>query len=295
MKTVFVAGATGNLGGRIARNLLEWDVQVSTAVRPGSDAKKVAALQEAGVKTIVAELHETAVLTEALQGVDCVVSSLQGLKDVLVDGQRNLLEAAIAAGVPRFIPSDFSTDFTKLPAGQNRNFDIRREFHQLLHELPIAVTSIFNGAFAEILAYNKQLLDRKAHRIGYWEDQDWPLDFTTMDDTAAFTAAAALDPSTPRFLRIASFTVTPVELVAAASAVTGEAYALTRLGSLEELAAYNKLERAAHPEGEQELYPRWQGSQYVQSMFSTRLEPLDNGRYPVVSWTGVKEVLGWFR
>jgi hypothetical protein len=39
-------------------------------------------------------------------------------------------EGAIAAGVPRFIPSDFSADFTKLPAGENRNFDLRRAFQK---------------------------------------------------------------------------------------------------------------------------------------------------------------------
>ena len=74
-----------------------------------------------------------------------------------------------------------------------------------LDKAPIQATSILNGAFAEILTYNIPLLDIKQQQVGYWEDADWKIDFTTMDNTAAFTAAAALDPTTPRFLRIASF------------------------------------------------------------------------------------------
>jgi len=41
-----------------------------------------------------------------------VVSALAGLRDVIVETQAALLDAAIKARVPRFIPSDFSIDFT---------------------------------------------------------------------------------------------------------------------------------------------------------------------------------------
>jgi hypothetical protein len=35
---------------------------------------------------------------------------LAGLREVVIDAQKKLLDAAIAAGVPRFIPSDYSLD-----------------------------------------------------------------------------------------------------------------------------------------------------------------------------------------
>jgi hypothetical protein len=41
-----------------------------------------------------------------------VVSALQGLRDVIVEMQTVLLYAAIKADAPRFIPSDYSIDFT---------------------------------------------------------------------------------------------------------------------------------------------------------------------------------------
>ncbi len=43
-----------------------------------------------------------------------------GLRDVMLERQTVLLEAAIKAGIPRFIPSDYSIDFTKFPPGENR-------------------------------------------------------------------------------------------------------------------------------------------------------------------------------
>jgi hypothetical protein len=79
------------------------------------------------------------------------VSALQGLGDVIVDMRTALLEGAIEAGVPRFIPSDYSIDFTKLPPGENRNLDLRRDFHKRLEKTPIFATTILNGAFADML------------------------------------------------------------------------------------------------------------------------------------------------
>jgi uncharacterized protein YbjT (DUF2867 family) len=288
---IIVAGATGNLGGRIVNALLDRGASVHALVRAETDPAKVAKLTERGAHIISVDLTDIGQLTAACAGAGCVVSAVQGLRDVIVDAQSALLAGAVAAGVPRFIPSDYASDFTKLPAGQNRNFDLRREFHAHLAQAPMAATSILNGAFAEVLKYNIPLLDFKKKSVGYWEDADWKIDFTTMDDTAAFTAAAALDPTTPRWLRIASFQISPRELVAVAEEVLHQPYALTRLGSLADLAAYTQQARAAHPEGEHELFPAWQQMQYMLGMFSVQNTPLDNDRYPGLHWTSAKEML----
>jgi hypothetical protein len=118
------------------------------------------------------------------------------------------------------------------------------------------------------------------------------MDFTTMDDTAAFTASAALDSSTPRFLRIAGDQLSARELTAVMSKVTGQEFRLLRAGGLGMLGALIKVTRAAAP-GEQEIYPVWQGMQYMRNMFDGRakLEPLDNDRYADIRWTTAREVL----
>ncbi|TGD82791.1 NmrA family NAD(P)-binding protein [Hymenobacter wooponensis] len=290
-KTIVVAGATGNLGGRIVQALLDRGASVRAIVRAESDPGKVAQLTQRGAEVLQVDMADVAALTEACTGADCVVSAVAGLHDVIVEGQRVLLQAAVAAGVPRFIPSDFSSDFTKIPPGQNRNFDLRREFKTHLDEAPIAATSILNGGFGELLNYGMPLLDFKQQQVGYWEDADWRIDFTTMNDTAAFTAAAALDDSTPRLLRIASFQISPRELAAVAEEAGRGTFRLVQLGSRADLAGHIQRARAANPAGEQELYANWQQMQYMLSMFSVQNDPLDNGRYPDVPWTSAYEVL----
>ncbi len=289
--TILVAGATGHLGGLIISALLERGAHVRALVRTGTEAAKVAQLEQQGVQVVTVDMTDVAQLTNACEGVSCVVSALQGLRDVIVDTQSALLEAAVAAGVPHFIPSDYASDFTKLAPGQNRNFDLRREFHSILDKAPIAATSILNGAFAELLAYNIPFLNTKNKTVGYWEDADWRVDFTTMENTATFTAAAAMDDKAPRILRIAGFQVSAREMATLASEVKHEEYQLINMGTQASLAAQNEKDRAAHPEGENEVYPNWQRSQYMLSMFSVQLSPLDNDRYPDIKWTSAREVI----
>ena len=292
MKTIIlVAGGTGNLGGRIIAALRQRGASVRAVVRVEADQAKVDALTRQGVDVRRVNMTDVAALTQVCEGVDCVVSALAGLRDVIVDGQSVLLAAAVAAGVPRFIPSDFSSDYTQQEPGANRNFDLRREFQARLDQAPIVATSILNGAFAEILTYGIPLLDFKQQQVGYWEDADWRIDFTTMDDTAAYTAAAALDTSTPRYLRIASFQHSPRELAAAAEAAGKGTFPVVRLGARADLAGHIRQARAANPAGEQQLYADWQQMQYMLSMFSVQNTPLDNQRYPDLTWTSVEQVL----
>lgn len=65
----------------------------------------------AGVKTITADYESVDNLGEVLIGFDAVVSAVAGH---LSDLQLRLLDAAIIAGVKRFIPSEFGSD-TRLP------------------------------------------------------------------------------------------------------------------------------------------------------------------------------------
>jgi nucleoside-diphosphate-sugar epimerase len=288
---IVVAGSTGNLGKRIVKALSERGANTIALVRTGAAEEKIKELKALGATVESVDFTDVEQLARVCTCADCVLSAVAGLRDVIVDGQRILLNAAMRAGVPRFLPSDFCTDFTKLPAGENRNFDLRREFHMVLDAAPIASTAIFNGAFAEILTYNIPVLDFEKQTVGYWGDPNHRLDFTTMDDTAAYTACAALDPTTPRSLRIASFQVTPNDLLQFASETFRTPWALVRLGTVEELRAQNKAARAANPEGEHELYCRWQQGQYMQSMFSTEHASLDNDRYPDLQWMKLGAVI----
>ncbi|WP_083467963.1 NmrA family NAD(P)-binding protein [Methylobacterium tarhaniae] len=290
---VLVAGATGGLGTRIVRALAACGAPVRVLVRPGTPLVRTEPLRRLGLEVVAVDLHHAATVTPACADVACVVSALNGLADTILDAQTVLLDAAAAAGVPRFIPSDFALDFTRTPPGRNRNLDLRRDFHARLDRAPIRATSVLNGAFLDMLTGEMPLIQFGLRRVLSFDDPDQPLDFTAMDDIAAYTARAALDPETPRILRIAGEVTTARGLAQAASEATGQPFTVLRLGGPGLLTPMIALARAFAP-GRDQVFPAWQGMQYLRDMFEGRgkLAPLDNDRYPGLAWTGVRDVLG---
>jgi nucleoside-diphosphate-sugar epimerase len=276
---IVVAGATGDLGFRIAQALLKRGARVRALVRPGNHKPAVTALQDLGAEIIEVDFNSVTALTKACAGAACVVSALSGLRDVIVDGQKRLLAAAVAAGVPRFIPSDYSIDYTKLPTGSNRNLDLRREFNQRLDQAPIQATSILNGMFTDLLTGQAPVVLFGLKRVLYYGDADQPLDFTTTANTAEFTAAAALDPTTPRYLRVAGEVATVRGLQRAATEATGKPFKLLRVGGLWVLGSLIKVTKTLMPTSD-DVFPPWQGMQYLHNMFTglPKLVPLDNAR-----------------
>jgi nucleoside-diphosphate-sugar epimerase len=289
---ILLAGGTGDLGGRIAKELVRRGARVRALVRRGTAVDKVQRLEGLGVTAVEVDFEDAAGLAKACEGASCAVSALSGLRDVIVETQTRLLDAAVAAGVPRFIPSDFSIDYTQLPPGSNRNLELRQEFKARLDRAPIAATSILNGAFAEMLTGQAPIILFPRKRVLYWQNAEQRMDFTTMDNVAAFTAAAALDASTPRTLRIAGEQISARELAELMGRLTGEPFRLFRAGGLGRLGWIIKAVRRLFPQPGQ-LYPVWQGMQYLHNMFGGlgQLTPLDNARYPDLRWTPVQEVL----
>lgn len=292
---VAVAGAAGKLGALITTNLRARNVSVKALVRPNTSPSRTASLRTAGAVIAEADTNDVHALKAHLRGATVVVSALNGLEDVMLGSQKNLLDAAVAVQVKRFIPSDFSLDFTKTKPGSNRNLDFRREFHAMLDESGIAWTSILNGAFMDMLSGDIPLINERFQRVIYWNRKDQPLDFTTYADTAAYTAAVAADSKpTPKYLRIAGEEVTPEGLAAIASKIKGGKYETMWVGSagfLEGMAGWMRWLGVGGKETD--VFPAWQGMQYTVNMFSGegKLSPLDNDRYPELKWTKIEEVL----
>ncbi|WP_316809376.1 NmrA family NAD(P)-binding protein [Pedobacter agri] len=294
-KNILVAGATGHLGSMICKDLVSLGANVIALVRKASDADKIVSLAQIGATVIGVDFNKNAEIAKACEGIDCVVSALAGLADVIINTQQALLNGAIAAGVKRFIPSDFCTDYQPLTPGENRNFDLRRAFKNYIDEKDIQATSIFNGAFADILKYNTPILNLKNRSIAYWGDKaDWKLDFTTMENTAAFTALVALQDESPRDLHIASFQISPMILKDRVKLISGQDFTLYKFSELDEFAANIRKQRADNPLGEQELYSKWQQAQYLYSMFTTQHPKLDNQNFSQIKWTSEIEFLKSF-
>ena len=289
---IVVAGATGNLGGQIVTHLLKLGANVSVIVRSNSNSEKIKELAKKGAIIHQIDQWDIASISPICEGASCVVSALSGLKEVIIDAQTILLDAAVNASVPRFIPSDYSLDFTPFNEGENRNLDWRRSFHQILETRNITATTIFNGAFADMLTGQMPLILFKQKLVLHWGSANHPMCFTSINNTAQYTAHVALDNSTPRFLHIAGDIKSPKELQSIISTISGNKYRIFRAGGLGFLSTMIKIVRFMSG-GENELFPPWQGMQYMRNMIDerARLPKLDNDRYPTINWTKTQDIL----
>jgi len=108
MAMILVVGATGVVGGMIARGLLEQGHAVRILARPGSPYQP---LVDAGAQPVMGDLKDPASLAPACAGVATVITTAtagqRGGADTpeTVDaaGNRHLIDAARAAGVGQFI------------------------------------------------------------------------------------------------------------------------------------------------------------------------------------------------
>ncbi|KAF2741204.1 NAD(P)-binding protein [Polyplosphaeria fusca] len=103
IKNVVIIGAAGNLGPAILDAFLQkssFNVTVLTREESKSTFPS-------GVKVVRADYSSIDSLKEAFQGQDAVVSLVGG--NALGD-QQKLIDAAIAAGVKRFLPSEFGSN-----------------------------------------------------------------------------------------------------------------------------------------------------------------------------------------
>lgn len=291
-RRIVVAGATGNLGERIVKALREQGAQVVALARQSSPPEKQALLRTHGAEVVVVEPWNVTELAKACRGASCVVSALLGMREVMIDAQTALLEGAVSAGVPRFIPSDYALDFNQLKPGENRNLDWHREFQERLDRAPIAATSILNGMFMDLLVGEAPFILFKWNRVLYWENADQVLEFTSMDDVARFTAAAALDSKAPRFLRIAGDRLTARQLAMVTSDVLGRKFKPQWAGTVGTLGAMIEVMRKLMP-APNDPFPPWQGMQYSRSMFGGvgMVGVPDVDRYPGMKWTRVRDLL----
>ncbi|MDE3142185.1 MAG: NAD-dependent epimerase/dehydratase family protein [Pseudomonadota bacterium] len=111
MRSAFITGAGGFLGGHLCAVLQRQGVALRALAHSDASA---AALRAAGIEVVQGEIDDAALLARALTPAPDVVFHLAGDTSVWrrqrarqwrinVDGTLALLDAAIAAGVPRFV------------------------------------------------------------------------------------------------------------------------------------------------------------------------------------------------
>jgi uncharacterized protein YbjT (DUF2867 family) len=99
---IAIAGATGNLGPAVVKALVDAGFEITVLSQSGNTTDLPPA-----VKTVKVDYSSQGSLVNALKGQDAFVSIIPQH-----DAQPALIDAAIAAGVKRFIPSEFGSNIT---------------------------------------------------------------------------------------------------------------------------------------------------------------------------------------
>ncbi|KAI1645286.1 NAD(P)-binding protein [Daldinia loculata] len=142
---VAIAGAKGDLGEPVFEQLLKAGFQITVITRKGSSH-----IWPSNITVKEANYDSLDSLTEALQGQDAVVSTITTSS---LSAQINLIDAAVKAGVKRFIPSEFGSDTFNAKASQLPCYKPKIEVQQALKkaaaESSLTWTAVLCGPFLD--------------------------------------------------------------------------------------------------------------------------------------------------
>jgi hypothetical protein len=152
--------ASGNIGVPLVFALLKAHYTVTALTRADSNTSF-----PEGVQVISVDYTSVTELTQVLKGQQAVISVLGPYGLVF---QQNIVEAAAAAGVTRFLPAEFGADLLNSRTAAFHAHIIKVDAQKLLvqkaKETGMSYTLIFTGPFLDWGLRNGFILDVKNHK-----------------------------------------------------------------------------------------------------------------------------------
>lgn len=183
-KRIAVAGA-GALGVPVVKALSEAGFPVTILTR-SKQPTKLSVSPSADIKYITVDYASVGSLTDALQGhlgVVCTISPMSS-------GQQGpLIEAAVAAGVQRFLPAEFGADMNNpntraLPVFQGKAMMEDEVIAASSAKPDFTYTFVFNGAFLDWGIEYSFLLDVKNRATTIFDNGEKKFSTTTLATVA---------------------------------------------------------------------------------------------------------------
>jgi uncharacterized protein YbjT (DUF2867 family) len=191
-----VAGATGALGLQICTALAARGTRVRALVRPTADPGRVTSLRDLGAEIVEGDLELSETLAPAVAGISAVITTASSFpRDSRPDaidlmeraGSINLVDAAAAAGVEKFVFTSFREIVPDFPFQQAKR---AVEAHLAASGLPYTVlrpASFMDVWFSPMLGF-----DVAAGEVTVYGDGTAPLSWMCSADVTRF-ALWALD------------------------------------------------------------------------------------------------------
>jgi uncharacterized protein YbjT (DUF2867 family) len=121
---VLVIGSTGLLGSEVVRRLRKAGQRVRALARPTSNPDRLEELKQSGAEVVFGDLKQPETTRAACRGVGAIVTTASStfsrqendsIQTVDRDGYLNLIEAATAAGVRRFVYTSIPPNLHESP------------------------------------------------------------------------------------------------------------------------------------------------------------------------------------
>ncbi|KAF5021798.1 hypothetical protein F66182_6173 [Fusarium sp. NRRL 66182] len=166
IKNVAVAGAAGVLGTAVFKQLSDANkFNLTVLTRLGSSSTF-----PPGTKVVQVDYSSLESLTAALQGQDAVVSVVTTLA---IPSQDLLIDAAVAAGVKRFLPSEFGSNLAVPSVRKYPTFGAKVAIEEKLMALAsqgkISYTFVFNSMFLDWCIDNGIYLDYAKSEVTFYD------------------------------------------------------------------------------------------------------------------------------
>jgi len=225
IKKVILVGATGNLGPAILKALQASSLETTILTRENSETAKS---PPENTKVLTANYASVSSLAAAFAGQDAVVSTIAG---AALQDQQALIDAAVQAGVKRFIPSEFGSNVTNektrglsVFAGKVATVDYLKK-----KEEEITWSALLNGGFLDWgLKVGFLGVDIPNKKATLYDGGNSPFSATILSDIGQAIVGILTHPEETknRYVFVQSAVVTQNKLLAAAEKATGEKFVI---------------------------------------------------------------------
>ncbi|RVD84824.1 uncharacterized protein DFL_003163 [Arthrobotrys flagrans] len=237
IKKVVVVGGTGNLGEHIVQALVASGAFTVSVLTRSSSSRRAF---PAGVQILDTDYSPSS-LEAAFNGQDAVVSVVAG---AALGEQRKLIDAAVAAGVKRFIPSEFGSNTDNKEAQElvpifSRKVEIK-DYLESQTGNGLTWTGIVTGpVFDRSLKLGVLGFDILARRATIYDSGDRPFTASTVAQVSSAVVGVLQNPDKTenKYVYVGSFTTTQNEILAALEAVTGDSWTVEKTNSTEKVEA----------------------------------------------------------
>ncbi|KAI5460419.1 hypothetical protein BGZ63DRAFT_414647 [Mariannaea sp. PMI_226] len=276
---IAVAGASGAAGIPIIKELLAADHLVTALTRIGSNSSSKLP-QHSNLSMAQVDYDSTTSLTNALQG-HAVVIACFGVATP-VGSQDTLIDASIAAGVTRFLPSEFGTDTenpkcAKLPVFANKIQALDYLKRKVAVNPSFSYTALCPGAFLDWGLEVGFLVNPRTHSATVYDGGDRLFSTTTLKtiSKAVVSTIAHLEETKNRHVYIHDAVVSQNKLIAMVKKLDGKDWDVCHTTtSFAEADALAELEKE-NPDVTKGLFPLLQVSVFGDGYggdFSTHLD-----------------------